>query len=294
MAKYRMLFKELRNAFSVQDLDDLCYELGYSPGEVFTQPGNLSRMSQDLQEFARRRGQEQELLQAVHAARPHSDLSPYGYVASTGSSNTNDTPAPTSAGSATTTESVERKLYVSYAWGGESEEIVNKIDTAFQNKGITLVRDKRDLGYRGSIREFMKEIGKGRAVVAIISKKYLQSENCMFELTQIAQNKDFYDRIFPIILGDANIYKAVDRIKYITYWDERIKELNEAILESTKGGNLANIQRFTEELSDYADTRSIIDELTFVLKDMNALTPEIHERTGFDALINDVEAKLAE
>ena len=39
------------------------------------------------------------------------------------------------------------QIYISYGWGGESEEIVNLLDNALQEKGIIIVRDKRDLGY---------------------------------------------------------------------------------------------------------------------------------------------------
>jgi TIR domain len=71
------------------------------------------------------------------------------------------------------------EVFLSYAWGGESEKIVNELDTAFKAKGIVLVRDKRDLGFKGMITDFMKRIGKGQAVVVVISDKYLESPYCM-------------------------------------------------------------------------------------------------------------------
>jgi hypothetical protein len=53
--------------------------------------------------------------------------------------------------------------------------------------------------------------------VATLSKIFLWyypfSCNCMFELIEIAQNGDFYDRIFPIVLPDAQIYNPKDRLK---------------------------------------------------------------------------------
>ena len=55
------------------------------------------------------------------------------------------------------------EIFLSYAWGGESEKIVNDLDRAFQVKGIRLIRDKRDLGFKGMITEFMQRIGKGQA-----------------------------------------------------------------------------------------------------------------------------------
>ena len=111
----------------------------------------------------------------------------------------------------------EQAVFISYAWGGEREDIVNEIDETLQQRGIRIVRDKRALGYRGSIRDFMERIGRGSCVIVVISDKYLRSPNCMFELVEIAENKQFYDRVFPVVLSDANIYDPLKRIEYITF-----------------------------------------------------------------------------
>src|SRR5215213_5077553 len=99
----------------------------------------------------------------------------------------------------------EQAVFISYAWGGEREQVVNQIDQALQAQGLKIIRDKRDLGFKGSIREFMERIGQGNCVIVVVSDKYLRSENCMYELVEIAENKQFQDRIFPVVLGDANI-----------------------------------------------------------------------------------------
>ncbi|MEO5998942.1 MAG: hypothetical protein ABIN89_19385 [Chitinophagaceae bacterium] len=46
----------------------------------------------------------------------------------------------------------------------------------------------------------MKRIGTGKAVVVVIGDRYLKSPYCMFELLEIYRNRDFIDRIFPIVL----------------------------------------------------------------------------------------------
>ena len=183
-----------------------------------------------------------------------------------------------------------REIFISYAWGGESEQIVNQLDQALQAKGITIVRDKRDLGFKGRIKEFMERIGRGKAVIVVISEKYLKSENCMFELVQIAKNGQFYDRIFPIVLADAQIYKPVQRIKYVQHWEQQIKELDEAM----KSVSSANLQGFRDEIDQYTEIRNTMAELVYTLKDMNTLTPEMHSESGFEELFQAVERKLAE
>jgi TIR domain len=181
-----------------------------------------------------------------------------------------------------------QEIFISYAWGGESEDFVNKLDQDFQAKGITIVRDKRDLNFKGRIKAFMEEIGRGKAVIVIVSEKYLKSENCMFELVQISKNGQFYDRIFPIVLNDANIYKAVHRIKYVQHWEEQIRELDQEL----KTVGAANLQGFREDIDLYTEIRATIADLTGILKDMNALSPTIHAESNFEELFKMVESKL--
>ncbi|MEH2156291.1 leucine-rich repeat domain-containing protein [Nostoc sp.] len=184
----------------------------------------------------------------------------------------------------------DKEIFISYAWGGESEQFVNKLDETLQAKGIKIIRDKRDLGYKGLIKAFMERIGRGKCAIAVISDKYLKSPNCMFELVQIAKNGEFYNRIFPIVLADAQIYKAVARLKYIKHWEDEIKELDEAMKEV----GAANLQGFREEIDQYTEIRNTIAELTNLLKDMNTLTPDIHSASDFDSLLNAIAHRLDE
>ncbi|HSE16329.1 MAG TPA: toll/interleukin-1 receptor domain-containing protein [Pyrinomonadaceae bacterium] len=179
-------------------------------------------------------------------------------------------------------------VFISYAWGGESERIVNELDADLQARGIRVLRDKRDLGFKGMIRDFMRQLGQGHAVIVVISDKYLKSRNCMFELVEIARNKDLYDRVFPIVLGDADIYDPVNRIKYIKHWEDKIKELDEA-MKSVSG---ANLQGLREELDSYDEIRDNVSNLTFFLNDMNTLTAEILENSNFASLISELEKRL--
>src|SRR5262249_20387460 len=149
---------------------------------------------------------------------------------------------------------------------------------------------KRDLGYKGMIRDFMQKIGRGHAVVLVISDKYLKSDNCMFELVEITKNKDIHDRIFPVVLGDANIYKPVNRVRYIKYWEDKEKELDKAM----RSVSAANLHGIRDEIDTYVEIREHISGLTSMLKDMNTLTPEMHKNSDFSALIAALEMRLNE
>ncbi len=184
----------------------------------------------------------------------------------------------------------EQAILISYAWGGKSEEIVNQIDQALQKRGLNITRDKRDLGYKGSIKEFMERIGEGDCVIVVVSDKYLRSPNCMFELVEIADNKQFHDRVFPVVLTDANIYDPVKRIEYIKYWEEKRAALAKAI----KKLDPANLQGIREEMDLYDRIRDKVSGLTSILKDMNTLTPEMHQDGNFSHLYDAIDKRMKE
>jgi len=184
----------------------------------------------------------------------------------------------------------EQTIFVSYAWGGEREEIVNQIDQDLQARGIKITRDKRDLGYKGSIKEFMERIGQGNCVIVVVSDKYLRSPNCMFELVEIAENKQFHDRIFPIVLGDADIYDPIKRLGYVRHWEVKRAELADAM----KTVDPANLHGIREDMDLYDRIRDKISGLASILKDMNTLTPEMHQDSNFSILYDAIEKRLKE
>lgn len=180
------------------------------------------------------------------------------------------------------------EVFVSYAWNQESCAIVDRLQEALGDQGIRLIRDREEVRYKDSIRDFMRRIGKGKCVVVVISEKYLKSENCMFEMVEVAKAEGLRERIFPIVLADANIYKATGRVRYVKHWEDEIRELDEE-LKTVRGENLTNLQ---EDLNVYAEIRRLFDGIAETLRDMNALTPDQHEGSGFDELIRRIRAQL--
>jgi len=181
------------------------------------------------------------------------------------------------------------EVFVSYGWTNESNVVVDRLQQALEQHGIRLLRDREEVRYRDSIREFMRRIGQGKCVVVVISDKYLKSENCMFEMVEIAKEPGLRERIFPIVLSDANIYKATGRVKYVRYWEDEIEELDEA-LKTVRGDNLIKLQ---EDLNIYSEIRKQFDGISDTLRDMNALTPDQHEGSGFEELIRRIRSQLS-
>lgn len=178
-----------------------------------------------------------------------------------------------------------QKIFISYGWGGESERVVDAVCEALMKKDVPVVRDKIALGYKGNIREFMRDIGRGQCVIVVISDRYLKSDNCMFEMLELKKRGDLYKRIFPIVLEDARIYKESERLDYIIYWDKEIEQLNTKIKELS---NYSGIQQVVEKVNQYHDIRKIVDEITDLLRNMNTLAPDVHQNSDFSTLISRV------
>ena len=181
------------------------------------------------------------------------------------------------------------QVFISYAWADESNKIATELELAFQAEDIHVVRDKHDLGYKGSIREFMADVGRGRCVLLIISDEYLKSENCLFELLEVARHGDSAHRVFPVVLENAGIFKPIDRIRYVQYWEEQVASLDDAL----KGVSAANMQGFRDEIDLYVEIRAALPRLAAILKDINALTPGIHRDSGYQQIIQAVRQRLA-
>ncbi len=102
----------------------------------------------------------------------------------------------------------------------------------------------------------MRNLGQGRAVVVVLSRAYLESKSCMFELTEIAEKGDCAAAFFPIVLPDAKIHNAADRLHYAKFWEEKKKELDSG-MKQVGGENLHGIR---EELDLFAKIRARLRE----------------------------------
>ncbi|MEJ7766841.1 MAG: toll/interleukin-1 receptor domain-containing protein [Chitinophagaceae bacterium] len=179
-------------------------------------------------------------------------------------------------------------VFLSYAWEGESEIFVNDLDQSLKSRNLVITRDKRDLGYKGSITDFMKKIGAGKAVVVVISDDYLKSPYCMFELLQIYRNHDFMDRTFQVVLPDAAIFDPRSRMRYVEYWHEKKTEL-ETIFQQFGPGAISAIG---DDYKNYDNISSRVGEILSELADSNALSPQIHKSSNFSDLYNALIARL--
>lgn len=184
----------------------------------------------------------------------------------------------------------DHNIYISHAWGGESEEIVQEIYKRCRAEGLNIILDRKDLGYRESITSFMHELGRADAIILVVSNKYLHSEYCMFELLQIYENNNMIRRIFPVVLDEVSIAKSTERLDLVKYWEKETESLESKIRELK---NLSYIEGITDDLNLYQKIRNNIANLTKILKDINTLNIRLHKDHDYQHLIDSIKSYLA-
>ncbi|WP_298154247.1 TIR domain-containing protein [Flavobacterium sp.] len=185
-------------------------------------------------------------------------------------------------------------IYISYAWekqgdGTNWSPLLKNLHSVLIKNKFSVKIDVSVLQYKDSIREFMRDLGKGNYIVVVITEKFLKSKNCMFEVLEMLRYKDTRDRIFPIIANDAKIYDSLKMVEYIKFWDEKIKELSD---EAKSLSNIAYATPIFEDIELMSEIRRIFSNFGNMLSEMNVLTPEKHQESEFDELITKINLKL--
>lgn len=140
-------------------------------------------------------------------------------------------------------------VFLSYNWndGALADEIDQALCNGLSSCGVVIHRDVRDIGPFNSIYDYMKSIRNNEYAVMIISKAFLRSSNCMFEVIELLKEKKYQNKILPVVTEDANVYDPIYRAGYIQFWETKIKKLEEAIQPL----DLANSVELATELRKY-------------------------------------------
>lgn len=161
------------------------------------------------------------------------------------------------------------EIFLSYCWANDL--IADMIEQHFKYLGdINIHRDKISIGSWRSIKEYMHSISKMDFVILLISKEYLESSNCMYEILEVMRDRNYKERIFPAVI-DTSIYSPRGRVHYVKYWQQEFAELKEAMegIETTNLGNLP------EDLKRAQDIASNIATFLDTVADMN--NPQIQD-----------------
>src|SRR5699024_3921941 len=111
----------------------------------------------------------------------------------------------------------------------------------FQQIGIKLIRDKRDLDYSSSIEGFAKSMRKGSFNICLISSAYLKRINCMYEINQLLKDDNFAKKKFCPVIVDTSLEKIdlspAGIENYAEFWKNELDKQDELINNITENRN---------------------------------------------------------
>lgn len=171
----------------------------------------------------------------------------------------------------------EKQIFLSYSWNDTDEADLVQSNLC-QYEGISVLRDRDILGYSSDITKFMKRIKETDHAILVISKSYLESVNCMFEVSQIIKDEDYIQKITPILVKDVSIYSIEDRLKYARFWNEKYGYLNEEIRKLNIEDNVSLV----EELKKVKNICSAVDDILSVLNRHQFYKLETHIQNEFN------------
>lgn len=153
------------------------------------------------------------------------------------------------------------EIFISYCWANES---VAKTIYDHLHKKVNLHLDKLDIGGWKSIKEYMQSIPQMDYTVLLISDAYLKSVNCMYEVLEVLRDRNYKDKIFPVVI-DKSIYNPKARAEYVKYWQNQYADLK----ESLQGVDIQNIGRLGDDLKQRQDISSNVANFLDMVSDMN-------------------------
>ena len=177
----------------------------------------------------------------------------------------------------------ESKIFLSYSH--ENKETADRVDKFFISKGIQLTRDERDAPAYSSLPKFMDTIRDHDYVILLISDAYLKSINCMYEVIQFIQERNYIDRTFPMVIdNETTIFNGSKHIKYIHYWQERYKEFGEEMKKLQYTGT----SPLHKELDKIDKIQSNIGEFLNKIAKLKCLPLDELENTNYKAILDKI------
>ncbi|GAJ00723.1 unnamed protein product, partial [marine sediment metagenome] len=171
----------------------------------------------------------------------------------------------------------------------KDKKIADRIDDYFISKKIRLTRDVRDAPAYSSLKKFMDTIRDHDYVILLISDAYLKSTNCMYEVIQFIQERNYIDRTFPIVIdNETTIFDQPKHSKYIHYWQTKYKELGDEIKTLQNTGTIS----LHKELDKINKIQSNIGEFLNKIADLKCFPLDELESTNYKAILDKISKTL--
>ena len=91
------------------------------------------------------------------------------------------------------------KVHITYKHNDAHKLGIDAIIAGFDAHKIPYSIDEYDIKYRDNIQEYEDEIGASDMVVMFVISEYLESLDCMYEMTQLFKKGNVSQRVFPIV-----------------------------------------------------------------------------------------------
>ncbi len=106
---------------------------------------------------------------------------------------------------------------------------------------FTVRRDKSALAPNDDIYLFMGGIAEEDYVVIILTENYLESLNCMLEMSYLLEQPDWSDKAIVLVI-DAAVYGLKRKLEVVSYWKLRQDELEVLKNDTSHGKTLVNVE----------------------------------------------------
>lgn len=157
----------------------------------------------------------------------------------------------------------QTNIFLSYCW--KDDRIANDIYDYFKdNHGVELYRDKFKIDMWNSIKVYMQSIKNMDYIILLISDDYLKSPNCMYEVLEVMRDREYKDKIFPVVIN-KEIYRPKTRIAYVKHWKKEYEELEEGL----KGLSPDEMGSLGKDLKRFLNIKTNVAEFLDAVADMN-------------------------
>lgn len=151
-------------------------------------------------------------------------------------------------------------LHISYKHDAAYEDVMKAIRTGLEKNGIPYSIDEYDIMYRDNIDDYEKEIGASSMVIMFVIPSYLESLDCMFEMTQMFKNGNVRERIFPVV-DMGTIPRNGDGLKQVKdFWHKEKVRKSEQIKDEPGSSSFV-----IQEIQKIDDVIKTLDDLWFFI-----------------------------
>ncbi len=142
-----------------------------------------------------------------------------------------------------TTEIERSDIFLSYSWA--NKEHADRIDGDLVRIGINMIRDIKDAPFKSSLTAFMKRVRETDYVIILLSKAYLESYNCMYEVFELAKDDDYFKRTLPILLPGSDVFNPHTYLGYIHHWEKEYEKLDKELSSGRRSGKEGLVERLS-------------------------------------------------